>query len=220
MWWLPSASTPIVWPLYELRPGMRDDGRVYSALVLAGGAGRRLGGRDKPSLAVGGAPMLSRVLDAVAGATSRIVVGPDDLVLPEGILRTSEDSPGGGPAAALAAGLPLVDTARVALLAADLPFLTPRAVGRLLDAFNESTVDGVVFVDGRGRRQTLCGVWRTAALRDRVARLRSGGLVGLPLRELLSGLVVHELRDETDEPPPWYDCDTQADLDRARGWAG
>jgi molybdopterin-guanine dinucleotide biosynthesis protein A len=51
-------------------------------VVLAGGAARRLGGAPKPALAVGGQPMLTRVLAAVADADPRIVVGPPDLPLP------------------------------------------------------------------------------------------------------------------------------------------
>jgi molybdenum cofactor guanylyltransferase len=84
-----------------------------------------------------------------------------------------------------------------------------------------STVDGALFVDGNGHRQTLCGVWRTAALRERVERFGRSpeGLAGRPLRELLSGLRVVEVSHRADGPPPWYDCDTQADLEQARRWS-
>ncbi|PWU56748.1 hypothetical protein DLE60_25700, partial [Micromonospora globispora] len=45
-------------------------GRVtaYAAVVLTGGAARRMGGVDKPARPVGGRPMLHRVLAAVAAA--------------------------------------------------------------------------------------------------------------------------------------------------------
>jgi molybdopterin-guanine dinucleotide biosynthesis protein A len=209
---------------------------VYSALILAGGAGRRLGGPGKPVLPVGGAPMLERVLAAVADASDRIVVGPQTLALPAGVLCTSEQPAGGGPVAALAAGLPLVRTGQVALLAADLPFLTGEAVARLRTAVEESIVDGVVFVDRTGRRQTLCGVWRTGPLRARVTRLAAerhaatgglgwgagpggpGALTGMSMRELLAGLRVGEVSHRAAGPPPWYDCDTQADWERAERW--
>ncbi|MGW7786766.1 NTP transferase domain-containing protein, partial [Streptomyces tricolor] len=39
----------------------------YDAVVLAGGAARRLGGADKPGLRVGGRALLDRVLAACAG---------------------------------------------------------------------------------------------------------------------------------------------------------
>jgi molybdopterin-guanine dinucleotide biosynthesis protein A len=188
----------------------------YAAVILAGGAGRRLGGVDKPMLAVHGRPMLERVLEAVAGASARIVVGPDRLRLPEGVRRVSEEPPGGGPVAATAAGLTLVGAAStVALLAADLPFLDAAAVAALRHALQGSTMDGVVFVDGGGRRQTLCGVWRVEPLRAALDRL--GPPAGASIRALLAGLRVGELAVAA-EPPPWYDCDQPDDLLRAEEW--
>jgi molybdenum cofactor guanylyltransferase len=202
----------------------------YAAVILAGGAGRRLGGAGKPMLAVHGRPMLERVLDAVADADVTIVVGPETLPLPGGVVRVSEEPAGGGPVAATAAGLaalaeigadadtdpgPGLGGHTVALLAADLPFLDARAVTALRAALSESTVDGVVFADADGRRQTLCGVWRAGPLRAALDRL--GPPAGASMRALLSGLRVGELADRA-QPPPWYDCDQPDDLLRAEEW--
>jgi hypothetical protein len=138
--------------------------------------------------------MLDRVLFAVAGAQHRVVVGPSTLPVPPGVWRVSEEPPGGGPVAAVAAGLAMLDSLAsppaespgagqapdtlgsggprfVALLAADLPFLTSNAVARLLSALVQSTADGALYVDGSGRRQTLCGAWRIHALKNRLAAL-------------------------------------------------
>ncbi|SCL60828.1 Molybdopterin-guanine dinucleotide biosynthesis protein A [Micromonospora citrea] len=151
---------------------------AYAAVVLAGGAARRMGGLDKPARPVGGRPMRDRVLAAVADAASRVVVGPPAAV-PAGVRVTREEPPGGGPVAAVAAGLALVDagTPVVALLAADLPLLTRAAVGVLLDRLDAGH-DGACFVDDEGRRQTLCGVWRAAPLRAALARLAAGLAAG------------------------------------------
>ena len=78
---------------------------AYDAVVLAGGAARRLGGADKPGVRVGGRALLDRVLAACAGAAhhrgGRPTPGP-----PPGPWRWArEDPPGGGPLAALDAGL-------------------------------------------------------------------------------------------------------------------
>ncbi|MFF5217803.1 NTP transferase domain-containing protein [Micromonospora sp. NPDC000442] len=114
---------------------------AYAAVVLAGGAGRRMGGRDKPVLAVGGVPMRERVLTAVADASPRILVGPGPAIA--GVRLTREVPAGGGPVAAVAAGLALLDTEvpAVALLAADLPLLTRPAVGDLLNRLHRIDVD-------------------------------------------------------------------------------
>ncbi len=184
--------------------------------------------------------MRDRVLAAVSDATPRVLVGPVDGV-PEGVRVTREDPPGGGPVAATAAGLALLEpgTTLVALLAADLPLLTRAAIGELLASLTstwaartkgsspgtsgvEPRPEGACFVDAQGRRQSLCGVWRVAALRaglDRLAAERGGTLVGAPVRALLAGLVVREVPWSGDGPPPWFDCDTDEDVRRAEEWA-
>lgn len=78
-----------------------------AAVVLTGGAGRRMGGVDKPALSVGGRSMRERVLAAVADAEPRIVVGTID-GLPPGVHGIRERPSGGGPVAATAAGLALL----------------------------------------------------------------------------------------------------------------
>ncbi|MFG3554162.1 molybdenum cofactor guanylyltransferase [Micromonospora sp. NPDC047557] len=196
---------------------------TYAAVVLAGGAARRMGGVDKPALPVGGRSMRDRVLAAVEDAAPRVLVGPGDGVA-DGVRITREDPPGGGPVAATAAGLALLDpdSTVVALLAADLPLLTRAAIGDLLTHLDgERSVDGVCFVDADGRRQSLCGVWRVAALRAGLARLaaeRGGSLAGAPVRALLAGLAVGEVPWAGDGPPPWFDCDTDEDVRRAEEW--
>ncbi|WP_371687559.1 molybdenum cofactor guanylyltransferase [Micromonospora sp. KC721] len=197
---------------------------AYAAVVLTGGAARRMGGRDKPGVPVGGRPMRERVLAAVADASPRILVGPAKAV-PDDVLVTREEPPGGGPVAAAAAGLALVPagTTVVALLAADLPLLTRDAVAILLAALDtdENGPDGVCLLDDRGRRQSLCGVWRTAALRaalDRLADRRGGTLGGAAVRELLAELTVRDLAWSGGGPPPWFDCDTDSDVRRAEEW--
>lgn len=170
--------------------------------------------------------MIVRVLDAVADADFRLVVGPPELDLPAGVGRVLEQPPGGGPVAAVAAGLAAMDRhdpatsgriSVVALFAADLPLLTRAAVARLLTTLAASDgAHGAVFVDGRGRRQTLCGVWRRDALLARCARVVSPA--GTPMRVLLRGLRVGEVSAREGEPPPWYDCDVPADLRRAERW--
>jgi molybdopterin-guanine dinucleotide biosynthesis protein A len=85
----------------------------YDALVLAGGAARRLGGTDKPALAVGGRMLLDRVLAACAAARTTVVVGPRRPTA-RPVLWTREEPAGGGPLPALAAGLAALDAAHAA----------------------------------------------------------------------------------------------------------
>jgi len=199
----------------------------FAAIVIAGGAGRRLGGTDKPGRLVGGRPMISRVLDAVAAAQPKIVVGPRRWPLPDDVLWTHEEPAGGGPVAAVGAGLACVTGTATrpaglapppytAVLAADLPFLTGPAVDALLLHADLADADVALYLDDTGRRQLLCGVWRTAALARRLVAM--GKLAGVPMRAVTTGLIVAEVQAPADVTPPWFDCDTEADLHNAEKW--
>lgn len=183
---------------------------AYTAVVLAGGRAVRLGGQAKPQLDVGGRTMLAAVLAAVPDAARRVVVGPPQPVPPDVVL-VRERPPGGGPVAALRAGLAEVSNDVVVLLAGDLPFLTAALIA---DLRRRLTGDGVLVVDDTGRDQLLLGAWRTAALREAVADVAGP----TSLRKVFAPLAVRRLRPPVAPgvPPPWLDCDTPADLARAR----
>jgi molybdopterin-guanine dinucleotide biosynthesis protein A len=184
----------------------------YGAVVLAGGSARRLGGADKPGLLVGGAPLLTRVLDAAADADPIVVVGPPHLKarLPDGARLTSEEPPGGGPVAAAAAGWPfMTGTDVVALLAADLPFLTPAVLAALRARLGDA--DGAVLVDPEDRPQWMAGVWRVSPMSERLAEAGPGA----SLRATVAGLSIATLAAAGRE---WFDCDTFEDLTTARSW--
>jgi molybdopterin-guanine dinucleotide biosynthesis protein A len=197
---------------------MEGSGGLFSAIVLAGGAGRRLGGVDKPAVLVAGVPMIDRVLDAVRTVGPPIVVGPER---PD--VETVREYPtGGGPVAAIGAAFDayrswLTDV--VAIVGADLPLLDAAALGELRTVAARGRVDGAVFTDSAGQRQWLCGAWRTAVLADRLAALgeERGDLIGAALRDLFGPLAVAEVRHD-DGPPPWFDCDTDDDIRRAEEW--
>ena len=134
----------------------------------------------------------------------------------EQIRYTREDPPGGGPVAALRCGLAEVSAPDVVLLAADLPFLRPVHVTRLLAALPGPAARGVALLDVSGRPQWLASGWPAAVLRAALE-----GYPGSSLRGVLGPLEPVLLPDETaaGEPPPWLDCDTADDLRVARDWA-
>ncbi|MGI5201015.1 molybdenum cofactor guanylyltransferase [Spirillospora sp. CA-108201] len=180
-----------------------DAGTTFDAVLLAGGRARRFGA-DKPAAAFGGRPLIEWAAAAAAGASRLIVVGPPRDVLP-GALVVREDPPGGGPVPALRAGLAEVRAPRLALLAADLPFLRPAHVAALLEAAGER--GGAVLVDGDGREQWLAGCWSADALRAALAAYD-----GASLRGLLGPLDPVQVTPPSDGRPAWYDCDTPEQL--------
>ncbi len=152
---------------------------AYDAVVLAGGAARRLGGADKPAVRVGGRPLLDRVLAACADARTTVVVaGPPPRARSPGPARTRRAAA----LAALDAGLRHVTAEHVVLLSADLPFLDARTVAALLDALRRGTADGVLLTDADGRDQPLVAAYRVSSLRRELAALSAGhgGTAGLP----------------------------------------
>ncbi|GGV19268.1 NTP transferase domain-containing protein [Streptomyces griseoflavus] len=188
-------------------------GAVYDAVVLAGGAARRLGGADKPGVRVGGRALLDRVLTACADARTTVVVA-DPRRTARPVTWAREEPPGGGPLAALDAGLRHTTADLVVLLSADLPFLDRRTVAALLTPLGGGTADGVLLTDSDGRDQPLVAAYRAASLRRELTALtgRHGALTGLPLRRLTGALDLTRISG----PVASFDCDTWDDIATAR----
>jgi molybdopterin-guanine dinucleotide biosynthesis protein A len=193
--------------------GDRGAAAAYDAVVLAGGAGRRLGGADKPGVRVGGRALLDRVLTACADARTTVVVA-DARPTARPVRWAREDPPGGGPLAALGAGLHHTTAEELVVLSADLPFLGAATVRQLLAALRASGTDGALLTDADGRDQPLVAAYRTPALRRELAALSTGhgGLTGLPLRRLTAALDLTRVQD----PVAAFDCDTWDDIASAR----
>ena len=183
--------------------------QAFDAIVLAGGHGRRLGGVDKAALEIGPASLLDRALAAVAAAARTVVVGPER-PLPAGVVGVCEDPPGGGPVAAVAAAVAHVEQTHVVVLACDMPFVSPATVERLVTG-RDLAPDGALLVDGDGRRQPLCAVYRADALRSALTAVGSPG--GAAMRTLVGHLRVTEM---VAHPGETVDCDTWDDVDRSR----
>lgn len=179
---------------------------MFDAIVLAGRSSSRLDGADKAVVEIRGQRLLDLVLAATEGAQQVVVVGPERSVARE-VTWTEEDPPGGGPVAALAAGLSRVSAEWVLVLATDLPAIAA-AAPQLLTA----AADGdVAVLECDGRRNHLAAVWRTAALRDAVDRLDS--VVDAAMRALFEGVDVIEVADTEG----WgVDIDTWDDVEEAR----
>jgi molybdopterin-guanine dinucleotide biosynthesis protein A len=198
---------------------------IFDAIVLAGGRSSRLGGVSKADLAVDGRSLLSRTIDATAGARQVVIVGKP-AVIPAGILVTREVPAFSGPAAAISAGLDVLHDAPatvhpadfVLVLACDVPN-GAAAVAALLAWVTEGMrgdgesahgvgADGVLAIDEGGRRQPLLGLYRTGPLSEAVSR-RQTDLQNLPVRALLSPLDLTEISvpsGSTDDIDTWADA--------------
>jgi molybdopterin-guanine dinucleotide biosynthesis protein A len=205
---------------------------AYDAVVLAGGAGRRLGGVDKAAVRVGGRTLLDRVLTACDGAARTVVVGGRRATA-RSVTWAREEPPGGGPLAALDAGVRETGAQLVVVLSVDLPFVDRETVAALVRALETAAtesvaetaaetaadareVEGALLVDAGGRDQPLVAVYRAEPLRRELALLATeyGALAGLPLRLLTAELNL--VRVTTAAPTASFDCDTWEDIAAAR----
>ncbi|NMD55553.1 MULTISPECIES: NTP transferase domain-containing protein [Tsukamurella] len=176
-----------------------------AAVVVAGGGARRLG-RDKPEIVVGGRRLLDAAIAAARGART-VVVGPPRAV-PDHVTVVREDPPGGGPLAAIAAGLAAVpaDARTIAVVAADVPEVEPSTLAGLA-ALRAATGAAVAIAeDVHGRPQYLLAVWEADALRAALVGIDEPS--GVPVRAIVPP-------DAPRLRQPLADVDTPEDLARA-----
>ena len=142
-------------------------------LVLAGGLARRMGGADKPLIAIGGAPILDRVLARLAPDCVQMILnanGDAGRFASYRLPVVADDVPGfAGPLAGVLAGLDwaadnLPGIAFLASAPADCPFL-PRDLVRRLHAARIAQGTELACAQSGGRRHPVVGLW-PVALRD------------------------------------------------------
>ena len=158
---------------------------VVAGVILAGGAGRRMGGLDKAVLQVGGTTLLDRVLTAARPVCDRlVVVGPLRATDVADVEFVREAVPGGGPVPAILAG---VDAAGpgcdvVLVMAVDLPLLTTAHLRRLVAALDHAGAGAAASAEENGPNPLLAA-YRVSDLSARAAGF--GLSSGSPARRLL-----------------------------------
>ena len=186
--------------------------RRVTAVVLAGGASQRFP-PDKLAQLVDDGSLLDSALASLPEEFVVVVVGSVRQVA-RPVIFTSEDPPGGGPAAALVAGLrqALAESAdAVVVTPADAPLGGAAATTLLGRLEKEPSIQAVVGVDAHGREQPLQLALRPAAAEALVAAAGPGGAAGVSARRLLDalrpGLIAQQL-----SPAELWDIDTADQL--------
>ncbi|OJU93562.1 MAG: hypothetical protein BGO23_13010 [Solirubrobacterales bacterium 67-14] len=178
-----------------------------AAVILAGGRGSRLGGREKGDIRLGDRRLIDIVVSAARehGCEEVVVAGDIEAA---GAVTVREDPPFGGPAAGLAAALPLAESEWVLVLACDLPHA--RLLCHLLfESFRgvDPGIDGLVALY-ENRIQWLAGLYRRRSVEAALARL--GDAADASMRDLFGGL---ELREVQDPEGLSKDIDTPEELE-------
>lgn len=147
---------------------------MWSAAILAGGAARRFGGRDKTALLVGGRPILGRQIAELTTFTDDIMIIGSRLKQVYGPARLVDDQvPGCGPLGGLHAALSEANGDATIVIACDMPYVSAPFLGHLLALTREA--DAVVPWTERGYHP-LCAAYTHACLAPAAARLAEGRL--------------------------------------------
>ena len=104
-------------------------------MVLAGGAGTRLGGVNKALVEIGGRRVIDRLLDALRPLGAEIVIVNNDSSLAglPGTRLVGDAEPGAGALMGLYSGLRAVRTPLATATACDMPFVATAVLRALLD---------------------------------------------------------------------------------------
>ena len=186
-------------------------------------AGRqRLGGVSKPDLVLGGERLIDRVCAALKGACGAgcVAVVPPAVRVPDGVTRTLEDPPGGGPLAGIDAGLSALNLGArglVVVVSVDAPGASEFVPLLLAQPLGEAA-DGRIVRGGDPEPfdQYLMGVYRAASLRRAIdeAVAAYGSVRGVGVRRALRSLALERVdmraaacRDvDTAEDVAWWEA--------------
>ncbi len=161
--------------------GPQRDAAAPAGAILAGGAGRRMGGTVKAGLRLGGETLLARAVRRLGPQVAALAVcaGPDPVrlagLIPTGAACLVDPLPGyEGPLAALSAALDWAEAeghADLLTVAVDTPFFPPDLAARL--AAGRGGATAALAEDGDGLHPTF-GLWRTALAAPLRAALAGG----------------------------------------------
>ena len=179
-------------------------------VILSGGRSSRLGS-DKASTVVNGVRLLELLLMKLPSDSPKIVVG-DQLDGISALTWVREAPAFGGPVAALAAAITLVESEYLAVLAVDMPF-APEILQRL-DISSLEDEDALIPFDSAEFAQPLCAIYRKDALENALAQMAP--VAGKSMRELLSNLNYRAIRLSAESNAMLIDIDTPNDLEKVR----
>ena len=194
-------------------------------LVLAGGLARRMGGGDKPLTRIGGATILTRVLERLKPQCTRVVLnanGDPARFAETGLPVIPDDVPDfAGPLAGILAGLDWTaahapDIAYVASVPGDCPFLPRNVVARLHQARTDSGQPLACARSGEWRHPVV-GVWPVALRSDLRHALTKEDLRKIEIWTARHGVALAAW--PTEPVDPFFNVNTPEDAVTAEGLA-
>jgi molybdopterin-guanine dinucleotide biosynthesis protein A len=156
---------------------MSEMNQDLTAVVLAGGLARRMGGQDKGLVEVFGKPMIEHVLDCLRPQVEQILINANrnhDIYASYNYPVISDSIEGYcGPLAGMASAMQHCDTAYLMATPCDSPFLPDDLVARLYNALQAEQASISVAHDG-DRMQPVFALLDCNLLESLLAFLHSG----------------------------------------------
>jgi molybdopterin-guanine dinucleotide biosynthesis protein A len=149
-----------------------------TAVILAGGKARRMGGEDKGLLELGGRPLLDYIISGLRPQVGTILVNANRNLARYRAFGypVVEDMLGDyfGPLVGMATGMQSAATSLLVSVPCDSPFIPSHLVATLYRAMSESDAEISVAHDGT-RLQPVYALLRCRLLPDLLAYLNGGG---------------------------------------------
>lgn len=149
-----------------------------TGVVLAGGLGRRMGGKDKGLLEINGRPLITHIIDILRPQVGSVLINANrNLDSYRGFgLPVVQDMVGEfcGPLAGMASALQASDTPYLLTVPCDSPLLPVDLCTRLYRALTSANAEISAAHDG-SRMQPMFALLRREVLQDLLVYLKHGG---------------------------------------------
>ena len=181
-----------------------------TAVILAGGRGRRMGGKDKGLVDLNGAPLIEYTLSAVSPQVGRLVINANRNIeeyqrygFPV-VSDTMADYQ--GPLAGFASAMAAAETEYIVTIPCDSPLLPDDLVQRLVQALNREDAELAVAHDGH-RLQPVFALIQVSLLPSLLQFLQRGD------RKIDLWYAQHKMAkaDFSDIPETFLNINTPAD---------
>jgi len=153
-------------------------GEEITAVILAGGQARRMGGQDKGLIELAGRPMVEHIITALAPQVGHLLINANRNLerYREYGLPVIPDMMGDffGPLVGMASGMQAANTRYVLTAPCDSPFVPARLAATLYDALQQNRAEISAAHDGQ-RIQPVFALLRCDLLPSLLAYLENGG---------------------------------------------
>jgi len=215
-----------MWPASSERfdPDAVTDKGDIAGLMLAGGAGRRMGGVNKALVPLAGRPLIAHAVHRLAPQVAAIAISAnrdaDRLAAFNLPILPDHDPRLLGPLAGILAGLRWANGqgySHLATAAADTPFPPLDWVGRLTEGLAEGQA-GIALASSGGRVHPVFGLWPVALCAALAAHLDQSEDRSVMAFARAQGM--REVGFHVEGGDPFFNVNTPDDLDRARRLIG